>query len=101
MALKRVVFMLVFLFCVAPAILPAESDAGRIAGATHGISYRFESVTRGFGEQRVAGTVEAKGTQMRMNIAHGDGVTFPDHSFALTSSDGRRIAVFDPAAKTY
>jgi uncharacterized protein DUF4412 len=71
------------------------------SAAFAGVSYRFESVTSGLGEQRISGVVESEGARMRMNISRGDGATFPDHSYALTSPDGRRILVFDPAAKTY
>jgi hypothetical protein len=105
MGLKRIVASALFLLflSVAPAILPATLGAtSPPAGspAPHGVSYRFESVTNGIGEQRIDGVVESDGPQMRINIAHGDGVTFPDRSFAV-SSDGRRIVVCDPSAKTY
>jgi hypothetical protein len=103
MGLKRIVAATLFLlFGVAPAILPASLPAPSLSSppAPHGVSYRFESVTSGIGEQRIDGVVEADGPQMRINIAHGDGVTFPDRSFAL-SSDGRRFLVCDPSAKTY
>jgi len=107
MGVKRIVTVTLFLLVlsVPPAIVAASLPAplsSPPAGipAPHGISYRFESVTRGIGEQRIDGVVEADGPKMRINIAHGDGVTFPDRSFALTS-DGRRIVVCDPSAKTY
>src|SRR5258706_16359574 len=108
MGVKRVVTSALFLLVlsVAPAILPASLAAPSLSSpraglpAPHGVSYRFESVTNGIGEQRIDGVVEAEGSQMRINIAHGDGVTFPDRSFALTS-DRRRIVVCDPSAKTY
>jgi hypothetical protein len=107
MGLKRIVAAALFLlFGVAPAVLPATLPAPSLSSPPAGspappsVSYRFESVTSGIGEQRIDGVVEADGPKMRINIAHGDGVTFPDRSFAL-SSDGRRIVVCDPSAKTY
>src|SRR5438067_370242 len=64
-----------------------------------GITYRFSSVTTGFGRQQISGTVEAEGERMRVNIAQGDGATFPDQSFVL--AEGNRVSICDPAAKTY
>ena len=103
MGVKRIVAAPLFLlFGVAPAILPASLPEPSLPSppVPHGVSYRFESVTSGIGEQRIDGVVETDGPKMRINIAHGDGATFPDRSFAL-SSDGRRIVVCDPSAKTY
>ena len=85
MSLKRIVTVFFFIFC-----------AHRVFG---GVAYRFVAVTTGFGEQRISGTVEAEGPRMRVNIAAGDGVSFPNGSFVL--ADGNHVTVFDPSAKTY
>ncbi|HEX3583187.1 MAG TPA: hypothetical protein VH087_15565, partial [Thermoanaerobaculia bacterium] len=64
-----------------------------------GVAYRFDTVTSGLGEQRISGSVEAEAQRMRVNIAAGDGVTYPDGSFVLV--DGNHVMVFDPGTKTY
>ena len=64
-----------------------------------GVSYHFDSVTGGLGEQRISGAVEAEGPRMRVNIAAGDGVSYPNGSFVL--AEGSRVTVFDPNTKTY
>ncbi len=64
-----------------------------------GVAYRFEIVTTGFGAQNISGTVESEGPRMRVSIASGDGVTYPNGSFVL--ADGTHVSVFDPNTKTY
>ncbi len=64
-----------------------------------GVAYRFDTVTNGLGDQRISGTVEAEGGRMRLNVAAGDGVSFPNGSFVL--ADGSHVTVFDPSTKTY
>lgn len=85
MRLKRVVAVAFFLL-FAPALFG-------------GVAYRFETVTTGFGAQNISGTVEADGPRMRVNVAAGDGVSFPNGSFVL--ADGSHVMVFDPSTKTY
>lgn len=85
MGLKRAVAVVLFVLS-APAVFG-------------GVVYRFETVTSGIGEQRISGTVEAEGPRMRVNIAAGDGVSFPNGSFVL--ADGSHVTVFDPSTKTY
>src|ERR1043166_2305170 len=64
-----------------------------------GVAYHFETVTSGLGDQRISGTVESEGPRMRVNVAAGDGVSFPNGSFVL--ADGTHVTVFDPSTKTY
>ncbi|HEY2323474.1 MAG TPA: hypothetical protein VGJ82_11495 [Thermoanaerobaculia bacterium] len=64
-----------------------------------GVAYRFETMTRGLGDQRISGTVVSEGPRMRVNVATGDGVSFPNGSFVL--ADGTHVTVFDPNTKTY
>jgi hypothetical protein len=84
MSLKRIAFIFL-LFCT--------------HGVFAGVAYRFDTVTTGLGEQHVSGNVEADGPRMRLDIAHGDGGSFPDRSFVL--ADGNHISVCDPTTKTY
>jgi len=85
MGLKRAVAAVLFVLS-APAVFG-------------GVAYRFDTVTTGFGAQQISGTVESEGARMRVNIAAGDGVSFPNGSFAL--ADGSHVTVFDPSTKTY
>lgn len=69
-----------------------------------GVAYRFDTVTSGLGDQRISGTVEAEGARMRLNVAAGDGVSFPNGSFVLCVGAGSQpahVTVFDPSTKTY
>ena len=83
--LKRILGVIFFVLC-----------AHEVFG---GVAYRFETVTTGFGEQRISGSVVAEGTRMRVNLTAGDGVTFPNGSFVL--ADGNHVTFFDPSTKTY
>lgn len=85
MGLKRAVATALFVLC-SPA-------------AFGGVAYHFDTVTSGLGDQKISGTVEAEGTRMRLNVAAGDGVSFPNGSFVL--ADGNHVTVFDPSTKTY
>lgn len=66
-----------------------------------GLSYRFETTTTGLAARSMSGDVEVEAGRARVNIEHGDGAAFADHSFALSSGDGRLLTVVDPASRTY
>src|SRR5947209_19074504 len=85
MSLKRAVTAVVLLLS-APAVFA-------------GIAYRFTTVTTGFADQRMSGSVESDASRMRVNIDGGDGANFPNGPFLL--ADGSHVSVFDPATKTY
>jgi hypothetical protein len=68
-------------------------------GVFAGVAYHFETVATGFAAQQLSGNVVADGARMRVNIARGDGASFPDGSFIL--ADGNHISVCDPSTKTY
>ena len=85
MSHKRILPVIIFLFCA--------------RGVFAGVAYRFDTVTSGFGDQRITGTVLSEGARMRVNVSSGDGVSFPNGSFVL--ADGNHVTVFDPSNKTY
>lgn len=80
-----------FLLSAAIAFLSMNSFAG--------ISYRFESVSGGFGASTLSGVVEAEGDRMRVNIERGDGAVFRDGSYVIAGAGV--VSIVDPSARTY
>src|SRR5512140_1537462 len=66
-----------------------------------GLSYNFESLTKGLRQSSVTGSTLAEGNNFRMNIVKGDGFTFADHSFVISHDGGKTLMVGDPKSKTY
>ena len=85
MGLKRAVAVALFVLSASPLFA--------------GVAYHFQTVTSGFAPQQLIGNVVADGGRMRVNIAHGDGASFPDGSFIL--ADASHLSVCDPSTKTY
>jgi len=85
MSLKRAVTAVVLLLS-APAVFA-------------GVAYRFTTVTTGFAEQRMSGSVEAEGSRMRVNIDAAEGTSYPNGTFILI--DGNRLSLGIPTTKTY
>lgn len=82
---------LIALVLVALASVPAMA----------GLTYRFESASTGLASTKIAGTVQAEGRDMRIDLTAGDGTMFKNGAMALTRDGGSTIAITDPAAKTF
>lgn len=82
---------LIAIVLMAAAALPAWA----------GVTYRFETATTGLASTRIAGTVQAEGRDMRVDLSSGDGTMFKSGSVALTRDGGSTITITDPASKTF
>src|ERR1051325_4002438 len=66
-----------------------------------GIVYNFQSTSSGTRAATLAGRTEAEGTNLRVELATGDGMLFKDGAIVLSSDGGRTLHVVDPGSKTY
>ncbi|HEY0144270.1 MAG TPA: DUF4412 domain-containing protein [Thermoanaerobaculia bacterium] len=69
--------------------------------AMAGLTYRFESVSTGLASTKIAGTVQAEGRDMRVDLSSGDGTMFKSGAMALSRDGGSTITITDPTNKTY
>lgn len=82
-------------------IVVAVAFVALAQSAFAGLSYNFESVTKGLRQSTISGSAQAEGERFRMSIARGDGFTFADNSFVISHDGGKTLLVGDPASKTY
>lgn len=80
-----------------PLILAAAVSVPAMAG----LAYKFESVTAGLAASRIAGTVQAEGRDMRIDITGGDGMMFKSGTVAISRDGGGSVTVLDPSTKSY
>ncbi len=71
------------------------------AASFAGVTYDFRSETVGLQQGVVDGNVVVDGPNVRMSVAHGDGIVFKDGTTLLSRDGGKTIAVYDAVAKTF
>jgi hypothetical protein len=71
------------------------------SAAQAGVTYQFDSVSKGVGEQRMTGAVKAEGSRVRVDIVRGDKTFFKDGSYVLSADGGKTLTVADPKSRTY
>jgi hypothetical protein len=74
---------------------------GFAAAAQAGVTYQFDSVSKGAGEQRMTGTVKAEGSKVRVDIVRGDKMFFKDGSTIFSADGGKTLTVADTKARSY
>jgi hypothetical protein len=71
------------------------------ASVQAGVTYQFDSVSTGVGEQHMRGAVKAEGAKVRVDIARGDKTFFKDGSVVLSTDGGKTLTVADMKARSY
>lgn len=69
--------------------------------ANAGVTYQFDSVSKGIADQRLHGVVKAEGSKVRVDITRGDKTFFKDGSVVFSADGGRTLTVADMKARSY
>lgn len=69
--------------------------------AAAGVTYDFQSFTKGVRDSALVGTVAVEGSNMRVDVTNGDDLLLKKNALVLSNDGGNTLSIFDRSTKTY